>query len=75
MCTSVDRVWDKLKVAAMGYSQRGSRPSKREAGFLVARLVSEARCDPAPPQDAVEFFVDELFRMIDQASPARRTSA
>ena len=61
--TSIDSVWANVKQSALQYAKRGQIPNASEARILVLQFISEARCDPRPPEDAVEFFVSELVTL------------
>ncbi|HZT13451.1 MAG TPA: hypothetical protein VFA29_11635 [Candidatus Baltobacteraceae bacterium] len=66
--TSIELVWGNVKRAALEYAERGVQPTESEARARVAYFVKQARCDPQPPPEAVEFFVSELITLSAEPS-------
>jgi hypothetical protein len=63
--TTVEVFWARLKRVAREQSGTGRHPSVFQARAIVRELVRDCRVDPAPPPEAVEFYVREFLSLTE----------
>ena len=70
---SIERVWKRMKEAAVKLAHRKTAITMRESEDTVRKLCRQEKAT-APPQDALEFLAEELMRLTWRRSRPRLTS-
>jgi hypothetical protein len=66
---SIERVWKRMKEAAVKSAHRKTAITMRESEDTVRKLCRQEKAT-APPQDALEFLAEELMRLTLEAQSA-----
>ncbi len=69
---SMERVWTRMKQAAVKSARRQTVITMRESQDTVLKLCRQEKA-AAPPQDALQFLANELMRLTTEAHSASGT--